>query len=28
MTSRERFLAACSRTPLDVPPAWVMRQAG
>jgi uroporphyrinogen decarboxylase len=28
MTSRERFLAACRRTPLDVPPAWVMRQAG
>ncbi|MBK7642574.1 MAG: uroporphyrinogen decarboxylase [Planctomycetes bacterium] len=28
MTSRERFLAACRRQPLDVPPAWVMRQAG
>ncbi|MBL8858705.1 MAG: uroporphyrinogen decarboxylase [Planctomycetes bacterium] len=28
MTSRERFLAACRREPLDAPPAWVMRQAG
>ena len=28
MTSRERFLAALSCTPLDRPPLWVMRQAG
>jgi uroporphyrinogen decarboxylase len=28
MNSRERFLAACRREPLDGPPAWVMRQAG
>ncbi len=28
MTPRERFLAACRREVLDVPPAWVMRQAG
>jgi uroporphyrinogen decarboxylase len=28
MTSRERFLAACARQPLDRPPIWVMRQAG
>ncbi|HEX3730553.1 MAG TPA: uroporphyrinogen decarboxylase [Opitutaceae bacterium] len=28
MTSRERFLAACARRPLDRPPLWVMRQAG
>jgi uroporphyrinogen decarboxylase len=28
MTSRERFLAACARQPLDRPPLWVMRQAG
>lgn len=28
MSSRERFLAACRREELDVPPAWVMRQAG
>ena len=28
MTSRERFHAAISCTPLDRPPIWVMRQAG
>jgi len=28
MTSRERFLAACSCTPLERPPVWIMRQAG
>lgn len=28
MTSRERFLAACRREPVDATPAWVMRQAG
>jgi len=28
MTSRERFLAACARRPLDRPPLWIMRQAG
>jgi uroporphyrinogen decarboxylase len=28
MSPRERFLAACRRQELDLPPAWVMRQAG
>jgi uroporphyrinogen decarboxylase len=28
LSSRERFLAACAREPLDAPPGWVMRQAG
>lgn len=28
MTSRERFLAACSCQALDRPPVWIMRQAG
>ncbi len=28
MTSRQRFLAACSCQPLERPPIWVMRQAG
>ena len=28
MTSRERFLAACSGAPLERPPLWIMRQAG
>ncbi len=28
MTSRERFLAACSRTATDRRPVWLMRQAG
>ncbi len=28
MTSRERFLAACRGEPLEVPPLWMMRQAG
>ncbi len=28
MTSRERFLAACSCQTLNRPPVWVMRQAG
>ena len=28
MTSRERFLAACARKPLERPPLWIMRQAG
>lgn len=28
MNSRDRFLSACSCTPLDRPPVWIMRQAG
>src|SRR4051812_17858708 len=28
MTSRERFLAACARKPLERPPLWIMLQAG
>jgi len=28
MTSRERFLASCARTPTDRRPVWLMRQAG
>jgi len=28
MNSRERFLAACARTPADRRPVWLMRQAG
>ena len=28
MNSRERFLAACTCSPLDRPPVWLMRQAG
>src|SRR4051812_40158397 len=28
VTSRQRFLAACSCQPLERPPLWIMRQAG
>ncbi|HYD82684.1 MAG TPA: uroporphyrinogen decarboxylase family protein, partial [Opitutus sp.] len=28
MNSRDRFLAACACQPLDLPPLWIMRQAG